>query len=191
MTKQELRKSFLQKRLALTDQEYSNNNIQIRERFFASIDLISIKVIHAFLPLLKNKEPNTWLIIDRLKKDFPSIKISIPKIDLNNTLVSYYLDDNSNLELNKLGIEEPVSGTLTNPTDIDLVIVPLLAYDKSGNRVGYGKGYYDRFLRTCRENSVKVGISFFDAVEKIDDTNEFDFRINQCINPNQSIPFSS
>jgi 5-formyltetrahydrofolate cyclo-ligase len=190
MTKQQLRKIFLQKRLALTDQEYSSYNAQICDLFFSLIDLSSVKVLHTFLPILKNKEPNTWLIIERLKKDFPHIKIAIPRANDDNTLSSYYLNDDCVLEENKWGIAEPTNGTLTNPKDIDLVIVPLLVFDKKGNRVGYGKGFYDRFLKTCREDCIKAGVSFFEAVETIEDYDEHDVYLTDCITPSQYSNFS-
>ena len=190
MTKQQLRKIFLQKRLALTDQEYSSYNAQICDLFFSLIDLSSVKVLHTFLPILKNKEPNTWLIIERLKKDFPYIKISIPKTNSDSTLLNYYLNDDCKLEGNKWGIDEPIAGEITNPIDIDLVIVPLLAYDKKGNRVGYGKGFYDRFLKTCRENCIKTGVSFFETVETIEDYDEHDVYLTDCITPSQYSDFS-
>ena len=66
---------------------------------------------------------------------------------------------------NKYGIPEPVGGTEMMPAEIELIIVPLLVFDINGNRVGYGKGYYDRFLKSCSENALKVGVSFFEPVE--------------------------
>jgi 5-formyltetrahydrofolate cyclo-ligase len=56
-----------------------------------------------------------------------------------------------------------------------VVFVPLLAFDKKGNRVGYGKGFYDAFLSKCKPETIKIGLSFFEAEETIDDVFENDF----------------
>jgi 5-formyltetrahydrofolate cyclo-ligase len=69
------------------------------------------------------------------------------------------------------------------------VLIPLLAFDRKGHRVGYGKGYYDRFLRTCRKDVVKIGFSYFDPVEKIEDASRYDVRLNYCITPNDIYRF--
>ena len=182
MTKPELRKIYLQKRLALTDQECEALSQQICDKFFSSIDLTHIKVIHTFLPIIKKNEPDTRLIIERLKKDFPHIKISIPKV-VGNTLVNYFLDADCVLTENVWGVREPSNGNLTEPEEIDLVIVPLLAFDATGHRVGYGKGFYDRFLKTCRQDCMKVGISFFDCSAIEIDIDEHDFLLTKSITP--------
>ena len=67
--------------------------------------------------------------------------------------------------------------------------MPLIIVDKIGNRVGYGKGYYDRFLINCDKKVIKVGLSFFDIIEKIEDTTYNDIRLNYCITPKKIIKF--
>jgi 5-formyltetrahydrofolate cyclo-ligase len=74
------------------------------------------------------------------------------------------------------GLEVPVS-------KIDVVFVPLLAFDKNGNRVGYGKGFYDNFLAKCREDVIKIGLSFFEPEEIIDDVFKTDIRLDYCVTP--------
>ena len=64
-----------------------------------------------------------------------------------------------------------------------MVILPLLAFDQQGYRVGYGKGFYDKFLSGCREDCLKVGFSYFEPIETIDDCNEFDVPLDLCITP--------
>jgi len=81
MTKQELRKIFLEKRQSLSEAEYLQLNHQLCENFFATIDLSFVKILHAFIPIEKNKEPNTWLIIDKGKREFPHIRLSLPKVN--------------------------------------------------------------------------------------------------------------
>lgn len=180
MTKHEIREIYLQKRLQLSESECENFSQQICAQFFSATDLSQIKVVHTFLPIKKNNEPNTWLIVDRLKKDFPSITISIPRV-VEQNLVNYLLDTDCILQENKWGTQEPNKGNLIDPKEIDLVIVPLLSFDLKGNRIGYGKGYYDRFLVTCRNNCQRVGISFFSPINLIEDVDEHDIPLTACI----------
>ena len=73
--------------------------------------------------------------------------------------------------------------------EIDLVLVPLLAFDKNGYRVGYGKGYYDKFLSNCRPDVIKIGLSFFDAVDEIEDIDDYDLPLNFCVTPQRLYDF--
>lgn len=190
MTKQELRKTYLKKRQNLSEAEYGQLNFQLYQNFFSRIDLSFINVLHTFLPITAKKEVDTWLIIDRIRREFPHIRISIPKVNAQTGVFdSFYLEGLHQLALNEWGIQEPKQGILTEPEKIDLVLIPLLAYDKKGHRVGYGKGFYDKFLATCRPDCKKIGLSLFEAEEKIKDTNEMDIKLDQCITPLSVIIF--
>ena len=81
------------------------------------------------------------------------------------------------------GIIEPVKGEKVAAGEIDLVVTPLLAFDKRGYRVGYGKGFYDKFFQQCKSNVIRVGLSFFDAEEVIDNINPHDVPLHYCITP--------
>ena len=85
--------------------------------------------------------------------------------------------------------KEPYNNIFNDPEEIDLILVPLLAFDTYGYRVGYGKGYYDKFLKECREDLVKIGFSYFDPVDVIDDINAFDVKLTYCITPNANFTF--
>ncbi|MDP2160837.1 MAG: 5-formyltetrahydrofolate cyclo-ligase, partial [Flavobacterium sp.] len=84
---------------------------------------------------------------------------------------------------NDYGIPEPVDGLEVPVAKIDVVFVPLLAYDKNGHRVGYGKGFYDRFLSECKPTTIKIGLSFFEPEDLIEDVFESDIQLNYCITP--------
>lgn len=190
MNKAELRKIYLQKRQALSEAEYAQLNFQLYQQFFANIDLSFIKVIHTFLPVASKHEPDTWLIIDRLRREFPHIRISIPKTDTRqNTLENFYFEGLHQLVTTAWGIQEPRHGIPTETEKIDLVLVPLLAFDKAGQRVGYGKGFYDRFLKDCKPDCIKVGLSFFEAEEKLEDTTELDVSLDLCVTPAGIVKF--
>jgi 5-formyltetrahydrofolate cyclo-ligase len=184
MTKKELRKIYLAKRMALSDAQHEQLTHQICERLFESVDLENIKVIHTFLPIKKNKEVNTWLIIDRLMREYPNIRISVPRINNHTSeLEHYYLEGPEQLELNTWSIPEPVRGVPTPTEKIDAVLVPLLAFDRQGHRLGYGRGFYDRFLSGCRPDCLKIGLSFFDMEEKINDISDKDISLNVIVTP--------
>lgn len=188
MTKSETRNEFLKLRLGLAMPELASLNGKLCSSFFSSIDLASTKVIHTFLPIPSKKEPNTSLIIDKLKKDFAQIRISIPRVE-NDHLINFYFDGDNQLKKNQWGILEPTSGEPTLINKIDLVIVPLLAFDKKGNRVGYGKGFYDRFLSKCRPDCKKVGLSFFEPVDEITDVDSHDIKLTHCVTPENFYSF--
>jgi len=190
MTKPELRKRYLDKRKSLTEAACVHFNQQLYHLFFAHFDLSFIKVVHLYLPLEKNKEPDTWQILDRIRREFPHIKISIPKVNNQTSeLENFYFEGLHETQKNIWGIPEPTQGIPTLSSEIDLVLVPLLVFDEKGNRVGYGKGFYDRFLKQCREDCKKVGLSFFDPIEQIIDVNEFDVKMEACITPSEVYTF--
>ena len=189
MTKKELRALYLKKRLSLSQPELAELNQKLCNNFFKHIDLSKVKVFHTFLPLAQKNEPNTWLIINEVKKRFSEIRISIPKINMEGILENYYFESAAQLETSAWGIPEPKYGQLTPPAEIDFVVIPLLAYDKHGHRVGYGKGHYDRFLKTCRKDCQKIGLSLFLAEEKIDDVFEGDELLHQVITPEKEYHF--
>ncbi len=190
MSKTELRKIYLDKRRKLNSAECAHFNLQIYNLFFSSIDLSFVKIIHIFLPLEKNNEPDTWMIVDRIRREFPHIRISVPKVNAQTSeLENFYFEGLHQIEINQWGIPEPRQGIPTPSEKIDLVIVPLLVFDEAGNRIGYGKGFYDRFLIQCRLDCKKVGLSFFEPVEFIADPDAHDVKLNSCITPKEVYRF--
>lgn len=168
--------------------EFNSANQKLCASFFSTIDLKSVNVIHTFLPILSKKEPNTLLILDKLRKDFPNIRISIPRVE-NDHLKNFYFENENQLRKNQWEILEPTSGETTPTEKIDLVIVPLLAFDKKGNRVGYGKGFYDRFLSECRSDCKRVGLSFFEPINEITNVDDHDVKVTCCVTPQKLYSF--
>lgn len=174
--------------MELSEVEYARLNERVCENFFASVTLKGIDVLHTFLPIEKNREVNTWKIINRVRKEHPEIKISIPKINNQSAeLEHYYFEGVEQLEINTWEIPEPVKGVPTPIENIDAVLVPLLAFDKRGHRLGYGRGFYDRFLGVCRPDCLKIGLSFFESEEKIEDVDETDIPLNMIITPQLAV----
>ena len=188
MTKKEARQLFLQKRQALSEAEFQQLNFQLYNQFFTQLDLSFIKCIHIFLPIESKREPDTWPIIDRIRREFPHVRVSIPRV-AEDHLENIYFEGLHQLKKNKWEILEPQQGVPTPSEKIDLVLVPLLAFDRFGNRVGYGKGFYDKFLAQCRTDCKKIGISLFQSIDKIEDVNGFDVKLNGCLTPIEFFQF--
>ncbi|MCB0487072.1 MAG: 5-formyltetrahydrofolate cyclo-ligase [Cyclobacteriaceae bacterium] len=189
MTKSEIRSSYLVKRDSLSESDYLLSCQKIAQQFFLSFDLSFVKVIHTFLPMVHKHEPDTWLIIERLRREFPHIRLSIPKINLkSDSLENFYFEGLHQLAENNWGIKQPKQGVPTDSEKVDMVLVPLLAFDDHGHRVGYGKGYYDKFLSTCRPDCIKIGLSLFPASERIPSEPQ-DIALNWCITPDAVLKF--
>ncbi|HKX86743.1 MAG TPA: 5-formyltetrahydrofolate cyclo-ligase, partial [Flavobacterium sp.] len=143
---------------------------------------------HLFLPIEAQKEINTEFLLQVLAGRDKEVVIA--KSDFETLKMTHYLlTDNTKIKTNDYGIPEPVDGLEVPVSKIDVVFVPLLAYDKNGNRVGYGKGFYDQFLSECKEDVIKIGLSYFDPEEDIDDIIESDIRLDYCITPFGVIEF--
>ena len=188
MTKTELRKQALQQRKALTAAECAKLNQKLLEGF-KTLNFSKIKSVHVFLPILSKNEPDTFLLIDWLQDHHPQIEIIVPKADFEtNVLEHFQYLGKEDLLNNRFHIPEPQSANVT-ATLPDMVLVPLLAFDLKGHRVGYGKGFYDRFLQNLKAQ--KIGLSFFDAVTEINDVHLNDVRLDKCITPDRIIEFSA
>jgi len=189
--KKELRERFKQIRLLLTNEEEESLNNELLLQF-QRFNWSGFSYIHIFLPIKSFKEPNTILLIDWLQQTFPQIQLVISKSDMDSLTMHHYIwEQDQILELNKWGIEEPASGKIVLAEQLDVVILPLLAFDRKGNRVGYGKGFYDRFLSVCRPDCLKVGLSLFEPVNFIEDINPMDIPLDYCITPNTIWEFKS
>lgn len=185
MNKTALRKYYLSKRKALSQTEILTQSQAIVELFFQHFNLSTIKYLHIFLPIIKQNEINTFLLIERIQAEFPQVKIVVSKSIPETYEMEHFLYDEEKLVENKWGIPEPVSGELIAPSEISMVLVPLLIFDEAGNRVGYGKGFYDRFLQQCSDDLIKIGLCLEEPIDKIDDVNEFDVKLDYCIIPNR------
>jgi 5-formyltetrahydrofolate cyclo-ligase len=190
MIKKELRKIYKQKRLALSATDRLKLDdlllIQLQRLTFGN----NVHVVMSFWPLENHGEMNTHLYTRYLEHAIPDVKVAFPVIDFSkNEMQAVLINADTEFVENKYGIAEPMEGEEVVPDEIDLVFVPLLAFDKNGYRVGYGKGYYDRFLQHCRENVITVGFSYFEAVDKIDDTHQFDVPLDYCITPHKIYAF--
>lgn len=181
MEKSVLRKFYKQKRKELSEKEIKELEKAIYKQVF-EFDFSTVNTIHIFLPIEKQKEINTYPIINFLQEQHKQLVISKSNFS-NHTLEHFIFDKNTKLEINKYGIPEPVNATKINVKEIDLVFVPLLISDENNYRVGYGKGFYDRFLLECKKEVKTIGLNFFKPISKIKDINKYDIALNTVIYP--------
>ena len=184
--KHELRKKYRDLREKLSTEEVLENSIAIANHCLA-VDLWTKALYHLFLSSKKKNEVNTSFLLSVLQGKDKQIVVS--KTLNESKLEHYLLSDQTLLKENDYGIPEPISGIKIKPLEIDVVFLPLLVFDKQGHRVGYGKGYYDRFLADCQKETIKVGISFFEPIDKIEDIDENDIAMDFVVTPNQVFSF--
>ncbi len=140
------------------------------------------KTVALFLPIVAQKEFNTFALIEFLKRN--QIKWCIPKTNLISWEMTFYtIEDLSEVSVNKFGIPEPINGFPVEPHEIDLFVTPLLAFDKKGNRIGYGKGCYDRYFALCKHRHQKIGVSIFDQPLEILERETKDIKLDFCVTP--------
>ncbi|MER3632808.1 MAG: 5-formyltetrahydrofolate cyclo-ligase [Blastocatellia bacterium] len=184
MKKDELRKLFLAKRLAIESEKRKSLSAEMAAVLFREVEFRGVSAVHCFLSLEKNGEPQTAPILERIWRDYPNIRTFAPRINpATGAIDSVEITSETPLSTNRWGIPEPPEGKSADSELFDCVIVPLICSDKAGHRVGYGKGFYDRFLTRCRRDCKKVGLSFFPPVDKILDVHQGDIQLDLCITP--------
>ena len=183
MLKAEARKLYKEKRQAISAMESAKlDDLLLIQLQTAQLPFITFLL--SYWPIEQNHEPNTHLFTDYLEFQNPDMIICYPKSDFNHqTMQSVQTNDDTRFRKNQYGLYEPEDGAVVNPGGIDMVFVPLLSFDKKGFRVGYGKGFYDRYLSQCRDECLTIGFSYFEPLDTIDDTDEFDVPLNLCVTP--------
>ena len=183
MLKAGARKLFNDKRLALSIQDRVKMDdlllIQLQK-----IEIPFITFLMSYWPMELNHEPNTHLFSDFIEFQNPDLILCYPKTDFSTLqMQAVQTDDDTRFSKNQYNIYEPQNGDAVNDTAMDMIFIPLLAFDKKGFRVGYGKGYYDRYLKRCRNDCLKIGFSYFEPVDEIDDRSDFDVPLDLCVTP--------
>ena len=187
MKKAELRHKYKALRSALTINNIDDLSITIANQLL-TLPIWDYSFYHLFLTIETHQEVNTDFILNILSGKDKNIVIS--KSDFKtNTLSNYLLTDATTLKLSAYNIPEPVDGIDISNDKIDVVFVPLLAFDTKGHRVGYGKGFYDNFLASCKPNTIKIGVSFFEAEAEIEDVFEHDVTLDYCVTPEKIYTF--
>lgn len=187
MTKAELRKKYQLKRQALSLEDIENYSLQIANKIL-TLPIWNYSFYHLFLSIEEQKEVNTDFILNILSGKDKNIVISKSNFSTGN-MSHFLLTDNTVIKKNNYNIPEPVDGIEIPSQKIDVVFVPLLAFDLQGHRVGYGKGFYDKFLPQCKLETIKIGLSFFEIETEIEDVFESDMALDYCVTPKQVYRF--
>ncbi len=179
--KKELRLQYKNLRKELSIDDIEEKSLEIANRLI-QLPIWDKSYYHVFLPIEEQKEVNTEYILHLLSGKDKEIVVS--KSDFETRKMSHFLlTDNTKIKKNEYNIPEPINGLPVPSETIDVVFVPLLAFDVFGNRIGYGKGFYDKFLAECKPETIKIGLSFFEAVNQIDDVFESDVKLDYCVTP--------
>jgi len=181
MTKKEIRTKYKKFRQALSENDIAEKSLRIANKLL-SLPIWDNEFYHIFLPIVEMQEVDTEFILHILQGKDKHIVVSRSDFDTRQ-MTHFLLTDNTKIVKNEYGIPEPVNGIAIDVEKIDVVFVPLLAFDDSGNRVGYGKGFYDKFLAECRLDTIKIGLSFFESVEPWEDIFESDVKLDYCVTP--------
>lgn len=179
--KRELRTKLIQKRKTLLKEEWADKSKKVCEHVLNSIEYQSSKAIHCFVSMNHKFEIDTHPLIQKMLEDDKHVIVPVTDFS-NNTLSHSRLKSFDNLVPNKWGVFEPKEVEHFAVSKIDLVLIPLLGVDKKGNRLGYGKGFYDRFLSNI--SIPNFGLIFDDFILDEIPTENFDIPIHGFISEN-------
>lgn len=188
MNKKELRIRYKELRQVLTVEKIDEMSLAIANKLI-TLPVWDKNYFHIFLPITEQKEVNTEFILHLLSGKDKEIIVSKSDFDTRK-MIHFLMTDNTRIRKNEYNIPEPVDGIEIPSNKIDVVFVPLLAFDKIGHRVGYGKGFYDNFLKECKPDVIKIGLSFFDIEPIIADVFENDMRLDYCVTPSEVYEFN-
>lgn len=192
MTKAELRRQVLARRRALPAEEVARRSAALWRQLRQAFPVREWRWLHLFLPIARQQEPDTWPLIRQLWADLPELQLAVPVVQPDgHTLRHFQLGLETQLVSNRWAIPEPVGAAEVLPPRFDAILVPLLAFDETGQRVGYGKGFYDQFLAQCRPDALRIGVSLEPPVPRILDAWPGDVPLHACLTPEQVWRFGS
>jgi 5-formyltetrahydrofolate cyclo-ligase len=160
--KRDIRRSVLHERDALLEEDRRARSAAITERLMALPELRSTRTVMASWSF--GSEVDTSRLIEALHA--AGKRVALPRVDGREVAAVVYVPGDPTAATS-FGAMEPTSAEIVRPTEIDVVIAPGVAFDRNGGRVGYGGGFYDRFLRTVRADTPVIALAF--AVQLVDD----------------------
>ncbi len=189
MKKSELRKKYKELRLELSEEDIEKKSLDIANNLLR-LPIWEHEFYHLFLSIAEQKEVDTEPVLHILQgKDK---NVVLPKTELKtHSLKNYLLTETTAIRKNRWNIPEPVGGIEIPAEKMDVVFVPLLAFDETGHRIGYGKGFYDKFLASCRPEVIKVGLSFFEAESPFLNVFSSDVPLDYCVSPERNYTFKN
>lgn len=185
--KKELRVQYKNLRKELSENDIEEKSLAIANNLI-QLPIWDKSYYHVFLPIEEQREVNTEYVLHLLSGKDKEIVVSKSDFETRG-MTHFLLTDNTKIKKNEYNIPEPVNGLPVPSETIEVVFVPLLVFDVFGNRVGYGKGFYDKFLAECKPGTIKIGLSFFEAEERIEDVFESDVKLDYCVTPLETYRF--
>ena len=189
MLKNDLRHIYKEKRSTL-NVSFKNKADDLMLIGFQQLDISIPSYIMTYAAMQTAGEFDPAAITDYCRFRQPDQVLAFPVVVNKQDLQAIAVTKETDFKLSAYGIPEPINGTSIEPKNIGLVIVPLLCFDERGYRVGYGKGYYDRFLQQCNDDTLKVGFSYFDPIPEITDVHSMDVRLDYCVTPKKNYVFT-
>ena len=187
MKKPDLRQKYKALRQALSNDQIEDFSLAIANQLL-KLDIWNYSFYHLFLTIEEQKEINTEYILNILAGKDKNIVISKSNFR-DYSMTHYLLTDGTKIIKSDYNIPEPVDSIEIKSSQLEVVFIPLLTFDKEGHRIGYGKGFYDRFLANCKPETIKIGLSFFEVEEDIFETSDNDIKLDYCVTPNQVFQF--
>lgn len=185
-SKHNLRQDAKAQRKLLSMDKIEYFSIQIAEQVSTHFSF-SNKKISCFLSMESQREVRTDQLLEALA---PHNLLFVPVTQFNQgTMIQVPFRLGDALQMNAYQIPEPIAKlNPIAPNDLDVVFIPLLQADQQGNRIGYGKGFYDRYLALCRPDVIKIGLNFFEPLAAIPSEGT-DIPLNYLITPTKVYEF--
>ncbi|CAM3801128.1 5-formyltetrahydrofolate cyclo-ligase [Aquirufa aurantiipilula] len=184
MKKLEIRNNHLALRKSLTQEEWKTRNEQLHERVLNYLSSIAKgTLVLSFQSIKGKREVDTQVIHETIIQAPYEFQLAFPRVEGDGKMSAYLVNDSTSWISSAWGIKEPdpKSAEKVKPSAIEVILVPLLGFDLQGHRVGFGKGFYDRFLAQCSPDCLKIGLSLEGPVEQIDDLHAFDIPLDVVI----------
>jgi len=172
MDKSALRREIREKKRAMSAEEIEARSIRLGELFAKTEVYRNAKTVYGYMPY--NQEVRTVPILERAIRD--GKKVAVPKV-YGDMMRFIYLEDLSRVEKSEMGIPEPVADEPVADDQTALVLMPGLAFDEAGHRIGYGGGFYDKFLM-AEPNHPTVALCYEFQMFAHLDTEEFDIPVD-------------
>ncbi len=175
MDKKELRRAIMQRKRAMTQEEIQEKSAELASRFLASDAYRNARTLYGYMPY--NQEVRTIPILEQALRD--GKKVAVPKV-YGDEMRFIYVTDLSVMEKSSFGIPEPVADGPVGDDPHALVLMPGLAFDSQGHRIGYGGGFYDKFLQQEPEHPTVALCYDFQMLPRLN-TEEHDIPVDSVI----------
>lgn len=176
--KQHLREDLLKRRNSISEELYHRKSKKICQQLTALPEFKKAQTVHCYVSINERNEVNTHPLIKTMLAGAKQVVVPITKIE-EGTLRNVQLTSFDDLELNRWGVLEPTEGKKVRADKFDIVIVPMVGGDQHKNRIGYGKGFYDRFL--AQTDCPKIGLLFEQCLVDELPAEKFDVPLDKLI----------